>query len=273
MRVALYARVSTESQQARGTIGSQLAVLRERVARRGRRGGRRVLRRRPLRGPAGPARAGRAARRRRGRADRAGVVPVPGPARPRLRLPGDRARRAGPPRGQRAVHRRPTARRRPAGHAAHPGPGRDRRVRAGEDRRAVPAREAVPLPRRGGAGLAHPLRLPAPPPRRARPGPAGGVRTRGRHRPPDLRRLRRTAGTPCGRSSGGWPPTACRPRPGRAGSGAPRRCAAAAQRGLHRAGLLQPHRGRPRPAPRAAQQAGPPPPRGLDHHRGARHRR
>ena len=26
MRVALYARVSTESQQARGTIGSQLAV-------------------------------------------------------------------------------------------------------------------------------------------------------------------------------------------------------------------------------------------------------
>jgi len=32
MRVALYARVSTESQQARGTIGSQLAVLRDRVA-------------------------------------------------------------------------------------------------------------------------------------------------------------------------------------------------------------------------------------------------
>jgi site-specific DNA recombinase len=31
MRVALYARVSTESQQARGTIGSQLAVLHERV--------------------------------------------------------------------------------------------------------------------------------------------------------------------------------------------------------------------------------------------------
>ncbi len=32
MRVALYARVSTESQEARGTIGSQLAMLRERVA-------------------------------------------------------------------------------------------------------------------------------------------------------------------------------------------------------------------------------------------------
>ena len=37
MRVALYARVSTESQQARGTIGSQLAVLRDRVGVEGRR--------------------------------------------------------------------------------------------------------------------------------------------------------------------------------------------------------------------------------------------
>ena len=35
MRVALYARVSTESQEARGTIGSQLAVLRKRVAAEG----------------------------------------------------------------------------------------------------------------------------------------------------------------------------------------------------------------------------------------------
>ena len=35
MRIALYARVSTESQQARGTIGSQLAVLRERVGAEG----------------------------------------------------------------------------------------------------------------------------------------------------------------------------------------------------------------------------------------------
>ena len=32
MRVAIYARVSTESQEARGTIGSQLEVLRKRVA-------------------------------------------------------------------------------------------------------------------------------------------------------------------------------------------------------------------------------------------------
>ena len=32
MRVAIYARVSTEAQEARGTIGSQVAALRERVA-------------------------------------------------------------------------------------------------------------------------------------------------------------------------------------------------------------------------------------------------
>ena len=35
MRVAIYARVSTDVQEARGTIGSQLALLRERVVREG----------------------------------------------------------------------------------------------------------------------------------------------------------------------------------------------------------------------------------------------
>src|SRR5712671_3729373 len=35
MRVAIYARVSSESQEARGTIGSQLEVLRQRVATEG----------------------------------------------------------------------------------------------------------------------------------------------------------------------------------------------------------------------------------------------
>ena len=35
MRVAIYARVSTENQETRGTIGSQLAVLRARVATEG----------------------------------------------------------------------------------------------------------------------------------------------------------------------------------------------------------------------------------------------
>ena len=35
MKAAIYARVSTDSQQQRGTIGSQLAVLRARVAQEG----------------------------------------------------------------------------------------------------------------------------------------------------------------------------------------------------------------------------------------------
>ena len=35
MRVAIYARVSTEAQEARGTIGSQLAALRDRVTAEG----------------------------------------------------------------------------------------------------------------------------------------------------------------------------------------------------------------------------------------------
>ena len=35
MKVAIYARVSTENQEVRGTIGSQLAVLRARVASEG----------------------------------------------------------------------------------------------------------------------------------------------------------------------------------------------------------------------------------------------
>ena len=35
MKAAIYARVSTDSQQQRGTIGSQLAVLRERLAAEG----------------------------------------------------------------------------------------------------------------------------------------------------------------------------------------------------------------------------------------------
>ena len=67
MKAAIYARVSTDSQQLRGTIGSQLAVLRARRRSGGRRVGRGVLRRRAFRRPAGPARAGQPAGRRRGR--------------------------------------------------------------------------------------------------------------------------------------------------------------------------------------------------------------
>src|SRR3954454_16141883 len=91
MRVALYARVSTESQQARGTIGSQLAVLRERVGVEGdeviaefcddgHSGAR--LDRPGLDALRDAAEAGLIG----GRADRAGLVSVPGSARPRLRL-------------------------------------------------------------------------------------------------------------------------------------------------------------------------------------------
>jgi len=192
---------------------------------------------------------------------------------PNTGLPGHRARRAGPPRGQGAVHRRPTPGRRPASPPAHPGPGRDRRVRAGQDRRTVPAREAVSLPQRGSAGLAHPLRLPPPTPRRARPGAAGGVRTRGRHRAADLRRLRPRRALP----ARDHPPAGRRPDPA---PDLPRPVVEtlhaeqpAAQRGLHRAALRQPHRSHPRPPPRAAQPPGSPPPRGLDPHRSARHHR
>ena len=49
----------------------------------------------------------------------------------------------------RRVHRFPGAgRRRPAASAAHPGAGRDRRIREGQDRRTLPARQTVPGPRR-----------------------------------------------------------------------------------------------------------------------------
>ena len=69
MKVALYARVSTERQAERGTIGSQLAAAARARSASGRaRAGRRVRRRRAFRCSAGPARPGRAARRRRGAA-------------------------------------------------------------------------------------------------------------------------------------------------------------------------------------------------------------
>ena len=70
------------------------------------------------------------------------------PARARLRLPGADHRGARAVRRQRAVPRGPGARRGSAGDAAGADAGRDRRVRAGEDRRALPARQALPRPRR-----------------------------------------------------------------------------------------------------------------------------
>ncbi len=86
MKAAIYARVSTERQAERGTIGSQVEALRAQVAAAGD----------ELAGEycddghsgARLDRPGRPARRRRGRAVRGGLLPVPGPARPLLRLPG-----------------------------------------------------------------------------------------------------------------------------------------------------------------------------------------
>ena len=49
----------------------------------------------------------------------------------------------------------------PQASAAHPGPRRDRRIREGQDRRTLPARQTVPGPRRRGRHLEIPLRLPA----------------------------------------------------------------------------------------------------------------
>ena len=111
MRVALYARVSTESQQARGTIGSQLAVLRDRVGVEGEEviaefcddghsGAR--LDRPGLDALRDAAQAGLIERVWCLSADR--LARVYG----RQGLPGHRARRTGPPRRRGAIHRRPT---------------------------------------------------------------------------------------------------------------------------------------------------------------------
>ena len=99
VRVALYARVSTERQADRGTIGSQLALLREHVAA----AGDELVGEYVDDGHSGARldRPGLDALRDAAEAGlvRTGVVPVAGPARPRLRLPGAGARRAGPLRG------------------------------------------------------------------------------------------------------------------------------------------------------------------------------
>jgi site-specific DNA recombinase len=112
MRVALYARVSTESQQARGTIGSQLAVLRERVGVEGEE----VIAEFCDDGHSG-ARLDRPGLDALRDAAQAGLIERVWCLSPdRLArvyayqgLSGDRARRTGPPRGRSAVHRRPAA--------------------------------------------------------------------------------------------------------------------------------------------------------------------
>ena len=169
MRVALYARVSTEAQQARGTIGSQLEALRARAAAEGDE----VVAEFCDGGYSG-ARLDRPGLDGLRDAAEAGVVEVvrclsPDRLARAYARAGARARRAGPARGGGALQRRPGPGRRPAGPPADPGPGRDRRVRAGQDRRALPAWQAVALPRRRGGQLEGALRLPPGAPRACRP--------------------------------------------------------------------------------------------------------
>ncbi len=287
MRVALYARVSTESQQARGTIGSQLAVLRDRVGVEGRVGcwgGRRVLRRRPLRGPAGPARAGRATRRRRGRANRAGLVPVPGPARPR----------PGPTLAYQVIVLDELTRHGVSVRFTDAPPLDDdpqaklliqvQGVIAEYERAKIAERYRRGKLFRSRNGEVLAWRIPYGYRRRPRDAHARRGWRCSNPRPPSCggsSTTTSTAGTPCARSSAGWAPTRSRPP---TGHDRPRPVVEtlhtksmlsnpAGQRGLPRAALRQPHRSHPRPPPRAAQPPGSPPPRGLDPQRSARHHR
>ena len=171
MRVALYARVSTEASRPRGTIGSQLAVLRDRVGAEGDE----LVGEFVDDGHSGA------------RLDRPGLDALRDAAEAGLIervwcLSPDRLARVYAYQvlvldelARFGVEVRftdaPPLRRRPAGHPAHPGAGRDRRVREGQDRRTVPARQAVPRPRRRGGHLEDPLRLPPHPPQ-TRTGPA-----------------------------------------------------------------------------------------------------
>ena len=215
MKVALYARVSTERQAERGTIGSQLQVLREHAqaggdelasecVKDGQSGAR--LRDRPgldaLRDAA------------KGRLVRAGVVPIPGPARPRLRLPSPRPGRAGPLRGHGALHPStptwPPATRKPR---CSPGAGRDRRVsKAKITNAAGTASCSAPAPGRSPPGR-------PPTATAASPAPASSRRTWRSTNPkprwcgassPTGPRVSRSA-----RSAGGSTPTASPHRRGR----------------------------------------------------------
>ena len=96
VKVALYARVSTERQAERGTIGSQLAALRDQVST----AGHELVGEFVDDGHSGARldRPGLDALRDAAEAGlvRHGLVPVAGPVGPGLRLPGPHPRRAGP---------------------------------------------------------------------------------------------------------------------------------------------------------------------------------
>ena len=154
-------------------------------------------------------------------------------------------------------------RRRPASHPAHPGPGRDRRIRESQDRRTLPARQTVSGPRRRGRHLEGVLRLPAhSPQRRHRPSTPRGLRARGRGGAADLHRPRR----------GHHRARDLSPAQRRRDTVTDRQThlgpfhdlPAAAQRGLRRPGLLQPHRIGARPPPHPPHPAGPARPGRMD---------
>ena len=164
--MAIYARVSTDVQEARGTIGSQLAVLRERVAGEGHE----LVAEYTDEGVSG-ARLDRPGLDALRDAAEAGQIEgvwclFGGSPGPHVRLPGHRPRRALAPRGCGVVPRHAADRGRSAGAAADPGTGGDRRVRARQDRRALPARQAVACPRRRGRRLEGAVRLSSHRPRR-----------------------------------------------------------------------------------------------------------
>jgi Resolvase, N terminal domain len=161
VRAGLYARVSTERQAERGTIGSQLALLREHIAAAGdelvgeyvddgHSGAR--LDRPALDALRDAAEAGLIERvwclspDRLARAYAYQVLVLDELARFGVAVAFTDSPGAG--------------RRRSASHPAHPGAGRDRRVREGQDRRTLPARQAVSGPRRGDRHLESPIRLP-----------------------------------------------------------------------------------------------------------------
>ena len=273
MKAAIYARVSTERQAERGTIGSQLEALRAHVA------------------AAGDELAGEyrddghsGARLDRPGLDRCATPPRPGCSR----WPGACPRTGSPaPTPTRCSSSTKLAR---LGVSVRftDAPGLDEHdpqarlltqvqgVIAEYERAKIGERyrrgKLFRVPRRRSDLPEGPLRLPAHPPRPRRPRPPGNLRARGRGGAADLRRAGRRDHHPPD-----LPPAQRRRRahphrqPGRAGHLDPG--PDTAQRGLHRPHLLQPHRGRPGPQPRPPLPPDAPPPRRLDrdplpgHHR------
>ena len=182
MKAAIYARVSTDSQQQRGTIGSQLAVLRERLAAEGdelvaefcddgHSGAR--LDRPGLDSLRDAAEAGVIERIWCLSPDRLAcvyayqVIVLDELARHRVQV---------------AFADAPVINDDPQAKLLTQMQGVIAGIRAGQDRRTLPPRQAVPLPRRGSHRLAGALRLPPAAPRQRRTGPAGNLRTGGRRR-------------------------------------------------------------------------------------------